>query len=58
MHKNKIPLASKIKMDNITINENERYVFEIPVLNSVGSCFILSVIYVASLYVWNSEHNR
>ncbi|XP_069689774.1 CAAX prenyl protease 2 isoform X6 [Periplaneta americana] len=25
---------------------------------SAGACFILSVVYVASLYVWNSPHNR
>lgn len=25
---------------------------------SVGACFVISVIYVASLYVWNSKHDR
>lgn len=25
---------------------------------SVSSCIILSIIYVASLYVWSTEHNR
>ncbi|GLV40539.1 severas [Carabus blaptoides fortunei] len=25
---------------------------------SVGTCFVLSVLYVASFYVWNSQHNR
>uniref|UniRef100_A0A182N5J1 CAAX prenyl protease 2 n=1 Tax=Anopheles dirus TaxID=7168 RepID=A0A182N5J1_9DIPT len=27
-------------------------------LVSVGACFVISVIYVASLYVWNSKHDR
>ncbi|KAG8230984.1 hypothetical protein J437_LFUL003942 [Ladona fulva] len=27
-------------------------------LFSVAACFLLSVVYVASLYVWNSPHNR
>lgn len=30
----------------------------IPIVTSVGCCLILSVIYVASLYVWNTKHNR
>ncbi|XP_053679856.1 CAAX prenyl protease 2 [Anopheles nili] len=25
---------------------------------SVGACFVISVVYVASLYVWNSKHDR
>uniref|UniRef100_A0A182T0X0 CAAX prenyl protease 2 n=1 Tax=Anopheles maculatus TaxID=74869 RepID=A0A182T0X0_9DIPT len=25
---------------------------------SVGACFVISIIYVASLYVWNSKHDR
>lgn len=31
---------------------------QVSALKTVGSCFFLSVIYVASLYIWNSEHNR
>lgn len=27
-------------------------------LASAGACFFLSVVYVASLYIWNSPHNR
>ncbi|PNF23073.1 CAAX prenyl protease 2 [Cryptotermes secundus] len=27
-------------------------------LTSAGACFLLSVVYVASLYIWNSPHNR
>ncbi|KAJ6638514.1 CAAX prenyl protease 2, partial [Pseudolycoriella hygida] len=31
---------------------------KIPPIFSVSSCIILSVIYVSSLYVWSTEHNR
>lgn len=27
-------------------------------LVSVGACFVIAVIYVGSLYVWQSEHDR
>ncbi|XP_058811819.1 CAAX prenyl protease 2 [Topomyia yanbarensis] len=30
----------------------------LPALVSVGACFTISVIYVASLYVWKSRHDR
>ncbi|XP_055530767.1 CAAX prenyl protease 2 [Wyeomyia smithii] len=31
---------------------------ELPVVTSVGASFVISVIYVASLYVWKSKHDR
>ncbi|KAG7204010.1 hypothetical protein KM043_001872 [Ampulex compressa] len=31
---------------------------ELPCIFAILSCFALSVVYVASLYVWNSSHNR
>jgi prenyl protein peptidase len=27
-------------------------------ITSISSCLLLSIIYVSSLYIWNSEHNR
>ncbi|XP_067641170.1 CAAX prenyl protease 2 [Eurosta solidaginis] len=30
----------------------------IPIVTSVSCCLILSIIYVASLYIWSSQHNR
>ncbi|XP_053698084.1 CAAX prenyl protease 2 [Sabethes cyaneus] len=31
---------------------------ELPAIVSVGACFFMSTIYVASLYVWRSRHDR
>ncbi|XP_043483295.1 CAAX prenyl protease 2 isoform X1 [Leptopilina heterotoma] len=30
----------------------------LPCISAISSCLVLSVVYVASLYVWNSQHNR
>lgn len=30
----------------------------LPCISAISSCLVLSVVYVASLYVWNSPHNR
>ncbi|XP_054264722.1 CAAX prenyl protease 2 [Macrosteles quadrilineatus] len=29
-----------------------------PCISSISACFILSVVYVSSLYIWNSPHSR
>ncbi|XP_002025360.2 CAAX prenyl protease 2 [Drosophila persimilis] len=31
---------------------------QIPIITSVTCCFVLSLLYVGSLYVWNTKHNR
>ncbi|XP_046996542.1 CAAX prenyl protease 2 isoform X2 [Schistocerca americana] len=36
----------------------DRRMKEYACISSIVACFLLSVVYVASLYVWNSPHNR
>jgi len=31
---------------------------QIPVVTSVTCCFVLAVLYVGSLYIWSTKHNR
>ncbi|KAH8386110.1 hypothetical protein KR200_005328 [Drosophila serrata] len=31
---------------------------QIPVITSVSCCFVLALLYVGSLYIWNTKHNR
>lgn len=41
-----------------TFPEANEEVIHLSAAVSVGACFIISVIYVASLYVWRSKHDR
>lgn len=39
-------------------DESREGLIFLPAFISVGACFVIAVIYVASLYVWNSKHDR
>jgi len=44
----------------VTMQENvvHESLPQIPVATSVSCCFVLAVLYVGSLYIWSTKHNR
>jgi len=44
----------------VTMKENadQESLPQIPVVTSVTCCFVLAVLYVGSLYIWSTKHNR
>ncbi|XP_035780153.1 CAAX prenyl protease 2-like [Anopheles albimanus] len=53
------PAHSPVAIDNGVHDDGSRKdLIYLPALISVGACFVIAVIYVASLYVWNSKHDR
>jgi len=44
----------------VTMKENADHdsLPQIPVVTSVTCCFVLAVLYVGSLYIWSTKHNR
>ncbi|EDV96441.1 CAAX prenyl protease 2 [Drosophila grimshawi] len=49
---------SEMAAESTTLPHMTEALPQIPVLQSVGCSFVLAVIYVGSLYVWNTKHNR
>jgi len=39
-------------------NADQESLPQIPVVTSVTCCFVLAVLYVGSLYIWSTKHNR